>query len=199
MHANNQGDVDLQKLMHGLDDQDDGPTGNENELKQRFDDFFTSESDEIEDDLNDDDDAASSDSDSESGLAGSSFDEVVKAKAAEKQIEKEAQGKQESPENIMFQTQKEDSSSERRNKYKRDKKQTSGEQPAKPDSSPKMATSAFSENQKNDLIEFDPPKESQTVAQDFDDFFADAPQIQGTSSGQGNVLDFPDLGSEYDI
>ena len=111
--------------MHGLDDQDDGPTGNENELKQRFDDFFTSESDEIEDDLNDDDDAASSDSDSESGLAGSSFDEVVKAKAAEKQIEKEAQAKQESPENIIFQTQKEDSSSERRNKYKRDKKQTS--------------------------------------------------------------------------
>ena len=56
------------------DEQDKGPESNEREeiLRQKYDEFFTSESDEIEDDLID---GESSDSDSDSGrISPNSFD-----------------------------------------------------------------------------------------------------------------------------
>ena len=59
-----------------LDEQDNGQENEEREeiLRQKYDEFFTSESDEIEDDLVD---GESSDSDSDHGGSPKSFDELV--------------------------------------------------------------------------------------------------------------------------
>lgn len=59
-----------------IDEQDNGPEAEEREeiLRQKYDEFFTSESDEIEDDLVD---GESSDSDSDHGGSPKSFDDLL--------------------------------------------------------------------------------------------------------------------------
>ena len=79
--ANHHEQVDLLgEFLSGSDvnDQDDDPDSKqrENVLKQKYDEFFTSESDEIEEDLID---GESSDSDSEGHIDPNSFDEFVEA------------------------------------------------------------------------------------------------------------------------
>ena len=178
--------------LEGMDEE--ASKEREDILKQKYDEFFTSESDEIEEDLVD---GESSDSDSESGhnLQPNSFEEMVKAqeKSYNSKSGKDLPEHEQSPQ-TSTPDYTEMTGSERRNKYKRDKKSASGG----------IKSSAFGENNTEEPFEFDPPEQThQVVSQNFDDFFssgqASVNQVMPSDRKAGVVFGFGKLGNEFDI